>query len=49
MQRHIDIDAWVQTPLFTEEALNKLMDIMQEANELDKRAPYNKIVTTKFV
>ncbi len=49
MQRHIDIDAWVTTPLLTEEALNKLMDIMQEANELDKRAPYEKIVTTKFV
>ena len=49
MQRHIDIDAWVATPLFTEEALNKLMDIMQEANELDKRAPYSKIVTTKYV
>ena len=49
MQRHIDIDAWVQTPLFTEEALNKLMDIMQEANELDTRAPYDKIVTTKYI
>ena len=49
MQRHIDIDAWVQTPLLTEEALNKLMDIMQEANELDKRAPYDKIVTTKYI
>ena len=48
MQRHIDIDAWVQTPHLKEEAFNKLMDIMEEANELDKRVDYNILVTNKF-
>ncbi len=48
MQRHIDIDAWVTTPHLKEEGFNKLMDIMEEANELDKRADYNILVTNKF-
>lgn len=48
-QRHIDIDAWVETPLLKEESLNKLMDIMIEANELETKVPYEKIVTTKYI
>lgn len=48
-QRHKDINAWVQTPLFTETALNNLVKIMKEAKELDENVPYDKIVTTKFV
>lgn len=48
MQRHIDIDAWVTTPHLKEEAFNKLMDIMEEANELEKRVNYNILVTNKF-
>lgn len=49
MQRHIDIDAWCDTPLLKEESLDKLMDVMIEANELDEKISYSKIVTTKFV
>ena len=49
MQRHIDIDAWCDTPLLKKESLDKLMDIMIEANELDNKVEYEKIVTTKFV
>ena len=48
-QRHIDIDAWVLTPHLKEEAFNKLMDIMEEANELENRAEYDVLVTNKFV
>lgn len=48
-QRHKDINAWVETPLFTENALNNLIDIMKEAGELDESVPYDKIVTTKYV
>jgi len=47
-QRHIDINAWVQTPLFTETALNNLVKIMKEAGELNTDVPYEKLVTTKF-
>jgi len=48
MQRYIDIQAWKPDPLFKEEALNKLMEVMEMADELEKRAPYDKIVTTKY-
>lgn len=49
MQRYIDIDAWCETPYFKKEGLDKLMDIMIEAKELDKKVEYDKIVTTRFV
>ena len=46
--RHKEINAWVQTPLFTENAYNNLIKIMEEAGELNGIAPYKDIVTTKF-
>lgn len=48
MQRYIDIEAWCETPYFKEDGLNRLMDIMEEANELDKRAPFAKIVNNTY-
>lgn len=48
VKRYQDIDAWCKDPILKEEGLNKLMDVMELAGELDKRAPYNEIVTTKF-
>lgn len=48
MQRYVDINAWKDTPFFPEAGLNKLMDVMELAKELDKRAPYSKIVNNKF-
>lgn len=48
IQRYKDIDAWCQDPILQEDSLNRLMDVMELAGELDKRAPYDKIVTTKF-
>ncbi len=48
MQRHIDIDAWCDHPLFKKEGLDKLMDVMIEAKELEKKIDYNTVVTTKF-
>lgn len=47
-KRYKEIDAWNQDPILKEEALNRLMDVMQEAGELTQRAPYDKIVTTTF-
>ncbi len=41
-------DSWKPDLIITEEGLNHLMDIMELAGELDTRADYNKIVTTKF-
>lgn len=42
------IEAWAKDPTLTQESLNKLMDIIELAGELDSRPPYDKIVTTKF-
>lgn len=42
------IEAWAKDPTLTVESLNKLMDIIELANQLDKRAPYDKIVTTEY-
>lgn len=48
IERYKSIDAWSHTPLLKEDSLNLLMDVMEEAKELDKRAPYDKIVNTDF-
>ncbi|NLU52146.1 MAG: ABC transporter substrate-binding protein [Clostridiaceae bacterium] len=47
-KRYKEIDAWNKDPILKEEALNRLMDVMEEAGELTNRAPYDKIVTTTF-
>lgn len=42
------IEAWAKDPTLTVESLNKLMDIIELAGQLEKRAPYDKIVTTEY-
>ncbi len=46
--RYKEIDAWAQTPVFTDDAFNRLQDVMELAGELDKRAPYEVLVTNTF-
>ena len=48
IKRYKDIDAWCAEPLLKEESLNRLMDVMGLAGELNERVPYEKIVTTHF-
>lgn len=48
IQRYKDIDAWNKTPVMTEEAFNKLQDVIEEAGELEKRADYEKVVNNKY-
>ena len=48
VERYKSIDAWPTSLELKEEGLNKLMDIMELAGELDKRAPYDKIVTKEY-
>ena len=48
IQSYKDIDAWNQTPVLKEESFKKLQDVINLAGELDKKAPYNKIVNNKF-
>ncbi len=48
VERYRDQDSWKPDLIITEDGLNHMMDIMELAGELDKRADYEKIVTTKF-
>ena len=48
VKNYRNIEAWAKDPTLTVESLNKLMDIIELAGQLDKRAPYDKIVTTEY-
>lgn len=48
VDRYKSIDAWSQDPVLKEESLNRLMNVMKEAGELDKEPPYKDIVNTDF-
>ena len=48
INRYKDTDTWCEEPLLKEESLNRLMDVMELAGELNERVPYDKIVTTRF-
>ncbi|MBE5820239.1 MAG: ABC transporter substrate-binding protein [Clostridiales bacterium] len=48
IQQYKDIDAWNDTPILEEEAFERLQTVMQEAGELNQKAPYNIIVNNKF-
>ena len=48
IKNYRDIEAWAKTPTLSKESLNKLMDIIELAGELDSRVEYEKIVTTKY-
>ena len=43
-----DIEAWAKEPTLTKESLNKLLDIIELAGELETRVEFEKIVTTKY-
>ena len=47
-KRYKDIDAWANSPIFTEESFERLQDVMETAGELDQRAPYEKLVTNNY-
>lgn len=48
IQSYMDIDAWNDIPVLKEEAFNRLQTVMKEAGELDKEAPYNKVINNEF-
>ena len=48
IDRYKDQDSWKPDLIITEEGLDRMMDIMEEAGELDQRADYDAIVTTEF-
>ena len=48
IQSYKDIDAWNENPILKEDSFNKLQDVMSLAGELEKKAPYDKIVNNKY-
>ena len=46
--KYKEIDAWASDPLLKEDSLNRLMDVMIEGGELDKKVPYDAVVTTEY-
>lgn len=48
VKRYKDQDTWAKDPILKPEALDLLQKIISEAGELDKKVPYDKVVTTEF-
>ena len=46
--RYYDQDRWMADLVFVKESFELLQDILDEAGELSKRAPYEELVTTTF-
>lgn len=47
-QRHLDIDAWNETPVMQEESLNRLMDVMEGAGQLEARVDFDDLVDNSW-
>lgn len=45
--RYRSVDSWPKSTKFSEESFEHLQEIMQEANELDKKVPYKDLIYTK--
>ena len=48
VSRYYEQDTWKDNLIFEEESFDLLQDILDEAGELTKRAPYEDLVTTQF-
>lgn len=46
--RYYEQDTWKENLVFEESSLSLLQDILEEAGELEKRIPYEDIITTEF-
>lgn len=48
VERYKSQDTWAENPIFEEESLTLIEDIMETGGELDKRVPYDEFITTKY-
>lgn len=48
VERYKTICAWVKTGVLSVESFELLQDVMQQAGELENRAPYEKIIDNSF-
>lgn len=49
VKRYMDIDAWYDSSFISEEDFNHIQEIIDNAGELDKVAPYEKLVDTTYM
>lgn len=48
VKRYKDNDSWYDTTLITEENFEHVQEIVKHAGELDKKAPYDKLIDSSF-
>ena len=48
VKRYHEQDTWKENLIFEESSFDLLQDILESAEELNSRAPYQDLVTTKF-
>lgn len=46
--RYYDQNTWKEDLIFEKDSFELLQNILEDAGELDERAPYNELVTTTF-
>ena len=48
IKRYRDADSWYRTTYITEEGFDRVQDIMDNSNKLEKKAPYDKLVNNEY-
>ncbi len=48
IEHYKEIDVWNETPVMSEESFNLLQKVITEAGELDKVAPFDKVINNSF-
>ncbi len=48
VQRYYEQDTWKENLIFDEEAFDLLLDILQDAGQIEERVPYTDLVSTDF-
>ena len=48
VRRYYEQDTWKENLIFEEESFDLLQEILEQAGELEKKAPYKTLVTTKY-
>ncbi len=48
IKRYREADSWYKTTYITEEGFNRVQDIMDNSNKLEKKAPYEKLVNNEY-
>ncbi len=48
IKRYRDADSWYRTTYITEEGFDRVQDIMDNSNKLEKKAPFDKLVNNEY-